>query len=63
MHNHGEVNVEKYLLLIVYLVIIEPVHVYGERDILEHDEGVRDGDAGKEKVDRAKMEKAVLCAT
>ena len=54
---------ENYLFLIVDLVIIEPVHVYGERDILEHDEGVRDGDAGKEKVDRAKMEKAVLCAT
>ena len=54
---------ENYLLLIVDLVIIEPIHVYGERDVLEHDEGVRDGDAGKEEVDRAKMEKAVLCAT
>ena len=54
---------ENYLLLIVDLVIIEPVHVYGERDVLEHDEGVRDGDAGKEEVDRAEMEKAVLCAT
>ena len=59
MHNHGEVNVEKYLLLIVYLVIIEPVHVYGERDVLEHDEGVRNGDAGEEEVDRVDMEKPV----
>ena len=59
MHNHGEVNVEKYLLLIVYLVIIESVHVYGERDVLEHDEGVRNGDAGEEEVDRVDMEKPV----
>ena len=59
MHNHGEVNVEKYLLLIVYLVIIEPVHVHGERDVLEHDEGVRNGDAGEEEVDRVDMEKPV----
>ena len=31
----------------------------GEWDVLEHDEGVRDGDAGKEEVDKwAEMEKA-----
>ena len=59
MHNHGELNAENYLFLIVYLVIIEPVHVYGEGDVLEHDEGVRDGNAGKEEVDRAEMEKAI----
>ena len=50
---------ENYLLLIVDLVIIEPVHVYGERDVLEHDEGVRNGDAGEEEVDRVDMEKPV----
>ena len=32
--------------------------MYGEGDVLEHDEGVCDGNAGKEEVDRlAKMEK------
>ena len=63
MHTRGEFDVENYLFLIVDLVIIEPVHVYGERDVLKHDEGIRDGNAGEEEVDRAKMEKAVLCAT
>ena len=33
--------------------------MHGEGDVLEHDEGVRDGNAGKEEVDRAEMEKAI----
>ena len=55
---NSNISIQPDLILIVYLVIVEPVHVNGEWDVLEHDEGVRDGNAGEEEVDRlAEMEK------
>ena len=45
-----------HLLLIVNSVVIEPVHVDGEGDVLKHDQGVRDGDARQEEVDRQEVE-------
>lgn len=56
---NSNISIQPDLILIVYLVIVEPVHVNGEWDVLEHDEGVRDGNAGEEEVDKlAEMEKA-----
>ena len=56
---NSNISIQPDLILIVYLVIVEPVHVNGEWDVLKHDEGVRDGNAGEEEVDKlAEMEKA-----
>ena len=45
-----------YLFLIVNSVVIEPVHVDGEGDVLKHDQGVRNRDARQEEVDRQEVE-------
>ena len=45
-----------YLFFIVNSVVIEPVHVDGEGDVLKHDQGVRDRDARQEEVDRQEVE-------
>ena len=45
-----------YLFFIVNSVVIEPVHVDGEGDVLKHDQGIRDGYARQEEVDRQEME-------
>ena len=46
-----------HLFLIVNSVVIEPVHVDGEGDVLKHDQGVRDRDARQEEVDRQEVER------
>ena len=46
-----------HLFLIVNSVVIEPVHVDGEGDVLKHDQGVRNRDARQEEVDRQEVER------
>ena len=46
-----------HLFLIVNSVVIEPVHVNGEGDVLKHDQGVRNRDARQEEVDRQEVER------
>ena len=46
-----------YLFLIVNPVVVEPVHVNGEGDVLKHDQGVRNRDARQEEVDRQEVER------
>ena len=46
-----------HLFLIVNSVVIEPVHVDGEGDVLKHDQGVRDRNARQEEVDRQEVER------
>ena len=46
-----------YLFFIVNSVVIEPVHVDGEGDVLKHDQGIRDGDARQKEVDRQEVER------